>query len=205
MIEMNETAYPEGKPLTGKAMPLSEAFPPVDAPQPVDTEEGAEFRIDSESAAVWYCRKRKAIEDERAAIKAATAQRLEELAADERSLIARFEEQLKSWAMGEAEKRRRQTITLPLAGVALCFRTPKKGKLVPTNDGLALRRDIAQTLGFMTPERVIAPEPDLDAYAAYAEEQHEQDPEVILPGFEWKDPEPSFKIDFAPKKGKLEE
>jgi hypothetical protein len=155
------------------------------------------FIIDSEDKATWYARKLKAIHDEREAIKAATAARIAELDADERSLRARFDSQLESWAMGETERRRRKTITLPLAGVALKFRAVA-GKITESKDAGQVRAEIAVTLGFMT--EPTAPAPDVKRYAAHARQQFEEHGE-ILPGFEFTEARNAFTVDLAPKRG----
>jgi hypothetical protein len=160
------------------------------------TETTKAFIIDTEDKATWYARKLKAIHDEREAIKAATAARVAELDADERGLRAKFDQQLESWAMGEADKRRRRTVTLPLAGVALKFRAVP-GKLIETKDGGTTRAEIAVTLGFMT--EPTEAQPDVKRYTAHARQQFEETGE-LLPGFEFKDPCQSFTIDLTPTK-----
>jgi hypothetical protein len=189
--QTEETAFPEGKTLPGQVQPPAPAFTaPGDPKKP--------FEIIDEQTATWYARKLKGIHDEREAIKAATLARIAELDADERSLRARFDQQLESWAMGESERRRRKTITLPLAGVALKFRA-LAGRLIEAKDGGTVRAELAQTLGFMTPPT--APAPDVKRYAAHARAQFEEHGE-ILPGFEFTEPRQSFIVDLAPSKGK---
>jgi hypothetical protein len=158
------------------------------------------FIIDTEDKATWYARKLKAIHDERESVKAATAARIAELDTDERSLRARFDSQLESWAMGESERRRRKTITLPLAGVALKFRA-LAGKLIEAKDAGQVRAELAQTLGFMTTPS--EPAPDVKRYAAHARQQFTETGE-ILPGFEFTEPKNAFTVDLAPKKGDTE-
>ena len=80
---------------------------------PTPKDEALSFCIDSEKSATWLLSKLRRISEEKDAIKAATAQRLSELEADESRLTHLYGEQLKTWAEGESEKRRRQTITLP--------------------------------------------------------------------------------------------
>jgi hypothetical protein len=159
---------------------------------PTDPAEKKPFEITDESGATWYARKLKQLHDERESIRAATATRIAELDADERSLRARFDTQLESWALGETE-RRRKTITLPLAGVSLRFRAVA-GKLTETKDAGQVRAEVAQTLGFMTEPSL--PAPDVKRYAAHARAHFEETGEV-LPGFEFTDPRQSFAIDFS--------
>jgi hypothetical protein len=162
------------------------------------TEAPEAFIIDSEDKATWYARKLKAIHDEREAIKAATLARIAELDADERSLRGKFDAQLESWAMGESERRRRKTITLPLAGVALKFRAVA-GKLIEAKDAGQVRAEVAQTLGFLT--EPVAPAPDVKRYAAHAREQFDATGE-ILPGFKFQEAKNAFAVDLNPGKGK---
>jgi hypothetical protein len=177
---------------------------PTETTETPESKEGMEggtpapFIIDSEDKATWYARKLKAIHDEREAIKAATLARIAELDADERSLRARFDSQLESWAMGESERRRRKTITLPLAGVALKFRA-LAGKLTESKDGGTVRAEIAATLGFMTPPTEA--QPDVKRYTEHARQQFTETGE-ILPGFEFTEPKNAFTVDLTPEKAK---
>lgn len=168
---------------------------------PTETSEAKKpFEIIDDQTATWYARKLKAIHDERSAIKAATLARIAELDTDERGLRTKFDSQLESWAMGESERRRRKTITLPLAGVALKFRQVP-GRLIETKDGGTVRAELAATLNFFTEPTV--PAPDVKRYATHARQQFEQHGE-ILPGFEFTEARQSFTIDFTPKKGDTE-
>ena len=106
------------------------------------------FTIDSESAAAWYLRKLAGIDAEIEAIKAATLQRVEELQADRAGLERRFGGELEAWARGEAEKRRRRTVTVPLAGMAVSASAPLRRVWSWSHMTAA---DIALTLGFVTP------------------------------------------------------
>lgn len=160
------------------------------------TDTRAPFVIDTEDKAAWCLRKMKANRDELEAVKVATARRVEELEADYRAMLSKWAQPLESWAIGESERRRRQTITLPLAGCSLCFRTPKKGKLIETDGEGPARAEVAATLGFMTPP--VEPAPDLRKLVEHARQWFEESGEV-LPGFEYKQPERSFKIDFSLK------
>ncbi|WP_395089274.1 hypothetical protein [Armatimonas sp.] len=129
---------------------------------PEATSEG--FHITDESAAVWLLRKLRANQEEAGAIKSATAKRLHELESDYNGLMGRFGAELENWARGEAETRRRKTITLPLAGCSVAFRiSPARLEL----DESAL--EIAATLGMMK-----EPAPDLVAFRKHAQEQLEQ-------------------------------
>lgn len=133
------------------------------------TEAKAVFTIDSEKAASWLLSKLRAIEDEKAAIEDATRQRLDELTADYNRLMNRFGGELENWARGEAEARRRKTITLPLAGSSVAFRVV--AARVELTDTAA---EIATTLGFMK-----APAPDLSAFRKHAEAQLKETGELI--------------------------
>lgn len=141
-------------------------------PTPKDTEAAERFEIKDERSAAWYLRRLAAIEQEQDAIRAATAQRLAELDSDRSRLEHLFGGQLKAWARDEATRRRRKTVTLPLAGAQIAFRT------VPARLELADRQaagDLAVTLG------MIATTPDLRAFADYAK-RHFQETGELLPG-----------------------
>ena len=110
------------------------------------TTERPRFEITDERSAVWYLRKLRAIEDERAAVEAATAQRLAELDTDRRRLEGLFGQQLEAWARTEIERRRRKTITLPLAGCAVALRTiPARVEV----DDRTTAEDVARSLGYV--------------------------------------------------------
>jgi hypothetical protein len=148
-----------------------------------ETQAKPEFHIDSEKAASWLLSKLRAIEDEKAAIEDATRQRLDELTADYNRLMNRFGSELENWARGERETRRRKTITLPLAGASLAFRT------VPARVDLAdTAAEIATTLGFIK-----APTPDLSAFRKHAEAQLKETGELI-PGATLREAEERFYI-----------
>lgn len=159
------------------------------------TAEKQTFLIDSEDRAAWLLRKLKAIRAEQEGIRAATEKRLEELESDYRALVGKFGQQLESWAQGEAEKRRRRTVTVPLAGCSLAFRTVP-GKLVESAEGGPTRAEIAATLGFMTEPQ--EPAPDLRKLSEHAR-QHFAETGEILPGYEFAEARQSFKIDFSLK------
>lgn len=130
------------------------------------------FAITDERSATWYLRRLRAIEEERAAVEAATAQRLAELDTDRRRLEALFGGQLETWAREESQRRRRKTITLPLAGCAVALRT------VPARVEIgdrATAEEVARSLGY------VRTSPDLAGYRAAAVEALETRGE-ILPG-----------------------
>ena len=138
----------------------------------------ARFEITDERSAVWYLRKLRAIEEERAAVEAATAQRLAELDTDRRRLEALFGGQLEAWAREESQRRRRKTITLPLAGVAVALRTvPARVEV----EDRATAEDVARSLGYV---RTSA---DLSAYRAAAVEAL-ADRGELLPGCRLTEP-----------------
>lgn len=149
----------------------------------IETATRPEFHIDSEKTASWLLSKLRAIEDEKAAIEDATRQRLDELTADYNRLMNRFGSELENWARGESEARRRKTITLPLAGASVSFRTvPARVELTET------AAEIAATLGFMK-----APTPDLSAFRKHAEAQLKETGELI-PGATMREAEERFYI-----------
>lgn len=151
---------------------------------------GERFTIDNEKAASWLLSKLRAIEDEKSAIEEATRQRLDELTADYNRLMNRFGGELENWAQGERETRHRKTITLPLAGASLAFRTvPARVELADTAS------EIAATLGFMK-----APTPDLSAFRKHAEEQLKETGELI-PGVTMREAEERFYIKMPKAKG----
>lgn len=147
------------------------------------TEKPEGFHITDEASATWLLRKLRANQEERDAIKAATAQRLRELDSDDTSLMGRFGAELENWARGEAEKRRRKSITLPLAGCGVAFRvSPARLDL----DENAL--EIAATLGMMKPAS-----PDLVAFRKHAQVQLEKFGEVV-PGAVLRPAEEKFRV-----------
>lgn len=113
----------------------------------------------------------------------ATAQQLRELDSDDNSLMGRFGGELENRARGEAETRRRKTITLPLAGCSVAFHIPP-ARLDMDDSAL----EIAATLGFMK-----APTPNLVAFRKHAQEQLEQTGEVI-PGAVLRPAEEKFRV-----------
>lgn len=147
------------------------------------TEATAErFTITDEKGAVWLLRKLRAIDEERDAIKAATAQRLAELDADEKQLKHLYGDQLKAWADGEREKRRRQTITVPLAGMALTFR--KSAATLFVADPIKAAEEA-------TARGLVKTSPNLTGYRAEVEAWFEKTGE-LLPGFDRKPESESF-------------
>jgi hypothetical protein len=151
---------------------------------PVPPVEGGKerFTITSEKDAVWLLTKLRKIAEDRDAIKAATTQRVAELDADENQLKHLYEEQLKAWAAGESEKRRRQTITVPLAGMQVAFRKTAAALFV-ADPVKAAEEAMARGLVKTTP--------DLSSYRAEAEAWLEQTGD-ILPGFDRKPEGQSF-------------
>ena len=158
------------------------------------TEKPEGFHITDESSAVWLLRKLRGLEEEQDAIKAATAQRIEELTADKNRLIGRFGAELEAWARQEAEARRRKTITVPLAGCSVAFRA-NPSRLETTEEA----GEIAITLGFTK-----APAPDLTAYRKHAQAHLEATGE-LLPGLVMTEARESFGIRFPKSKGGSEE
>lgn len=146
------------------------------------TEATERFTISDEKSATWLLRKFRQISEERDAIKAATAQRLSELEADEDRLTHLYGEQLKAWATTESEKRRRQTITLPLAGMQVAFRKTSAALFVA---------DQAKAQAEATARGLVKTAPDLSAYRMAAQSALEQSGE-ILPGVELKPESQSF-------------
>jgi hypothetical protein len=145
------------------------------------------FTIDSESAAAWYLRKLGTIDSEIEAIKAATLQRVEELQADRAGLERRFGGELEAWAREEAERRRRKTVTVPLAGMAVSFRTVAPRLEIEPQKAT----EIAFTLGFVTPPG--EPVADLGAFKAHAEKVFGETGE-LLPGVRRTEERESVKV-----------
>lgn len=112
-------------------------------PTPKDN---AVFVIDSEERAEWYLRKLANIDAEAERIKANTARRLQELTTDREGLVQHFGDQLTAWAKGEADRRRRKTVTLQNGSIA--FRAVAS-RLVIENDADAL-----QTAKLVCPDAV---------------------------------------------------
>lgn len=146
------------------------------------TEAPERFTISDEKSATWLLRKLRMIDEEKDAIKAATAQRLKELEADEDRLTHLYGEQLRTWAQGESEARRRQTITLPLAGMALAFRK------TPARVGIT---DQSAAIAEATARGLVKTAPDMSAYRVAAQEALETSGE-LLPGVELKPESTSF-------------
>lgn len=138
------------------------------------TEKPERFVITDEKGAVWLLREFRKIGEERDAIKAATAQRVAELDADEKQLTHLYEDQLRAWAEGESEKRRRQTITLPLAGMQVAFR--KTAATLFVADPLKAAEEA-------TARGLVKTTPDISGYRAAAETWMEQTGD-LLPGFD---------------------
>jgi hypothetical protein len=149
---------------------------------PTPKDEAISFSVCDEKSATWLLRKLRQIGEERDAIKAATAQRLTELEADEARLTHLYGEQLKAWATTESAARRRQTITLPLAGMSVGFRkTPARVEI--TDQSAAIAEATARGL--------VKTSPDMSAYRVAAQEALEASGE-LLPGTELKPEGTSF-------------
>lgn len=116
-----------------------------DTPTPKDAA-ALPFVIDSEERAEWYLRKLANLDAETDRIKANTAKRLQEIATDREGLVQRFGDQLTGWAKGEAERRRRKTVTLQNGSIA--FRAVPS-RLVIENDA-----DAMQTAKLVCPDAV---------------------------------------------------
>ena len=145
------------------------------------------FQITDEASAAWYLRKLGAIDGEIEAIRAATLQRVEELQSDRARLEGRFGAELEAWARQESEKRRRRTVTVPLAGMAVSFRTvAPRLELEPMKAA-----EVAFTLGFVTPPGV--PVADLRAFQAHAQSHFDATGE-LLPGVRRTEERESVKV-----------
>jgi hypothetical protein len=137
------------------------------------TTERPRFEITDQRSAEWYVRRLRQIEEDAAAVRAATAQRLSELEADRARLASAYGSQLEAWARAEAERRRRRTITLPTAGAQITLRrVPARLEIGDT----ASAAEVAASLGFVKPAPV-----DLPAYRAHAVQVLEDTGE-LLPG-----------------------
>ena len=149
---------------------------------PTPKDEAISFLITDEKSATWFLRKMRQLSEEKDAIKAATAQRISELEADEARLTHLYGEQLKTWAQSESTARRRATITLPLAGMCVGFRkTP--ARIEVTDQSAAIAEATAR--GF------VKSSPDMSAYRVAAQKELETTGE-LLPGVEVKPEGTSF-------------
>ncbi len=154
----------------------------MDNATPTPKDEAISFSITDEKSATWLLRKLRILSEERDAIKAATGQRLAELEADEARLTHLYGEQLKTWAQSESAARRRQTITLPLAGMSVGFRKTPAGIAI-TDQSAAIAEATAR--GF------VKTSPDMSAYREAAQAELESTGE-LLPGIEVKPEGTSF-------------
>lgn len=149
---------------------------------PTPKDEALSFCIDSEKSATWFLRKIRQLSEEKDAIKAATAQRLGELEADEARLTHLYGEQLLAWAQSESAARRRATITLPLAGMALAFRkTPARLEIT----------DPSAAIAEATVRGLVKTSPDMSAYREAATAALEATGE-LMPGVEVRPEGTSF-------------
>lgn len=167
-------------------------FTPANGPTPKD----APFVIDSETRADWYLGKLATIDAEAERIKANTARRLQELTTDRESLVQRFGDQLTVWAKGEAERRRRKTVTLSNGSIA--FRA-MPSRLVIDNDADAL-----QTAKLVCPDAVTVEtveKLDRAALVAKAQETMESTGE-LLPGIKLMEASESIKVTAGAKEPK---
>jgi phage host-nuclease inhibitor protein Gam len=151
--------------------------------------ESARFTIDSEKSANWLLGKLAAIEEEQARIKAQAKKRAEELEADRNRLLSRFGAELEAWAKGEAEARRRKSVTL-LHGT-LAFRSvPARWTVTDEDAALMACYDAC-------PDAIVAKITlDKTALLAYVETTGE-----VLPGIERTEAGETFSVRF-PKAGK---
>lgn len=147
-----------------------------------------EFRIDSAEKADWLLRKLLHIDAEKATIEAMAAQRVKELEADRAQLLARFGSELEAWARGEAETRRRQTVTLSYGSVSF-RKVPARLTITSEADALTTARAVLpQAIRTETRELF-----DKDAYLAHAKATLESTGE-LLPGIETTEERTSFSI-----------
>ena len=162
----------------------------IDTPTP----KGADFRIDSESAATWYVGKLRRIEQERAAIKAATTERLRQLDASEARLKGRFDADLKLWAQEQVKERRRKSITLPLAGATVSLReVPESVTYSEDPQAKAALAEIAISSGFVKTTA------DLTAYKKHGAEWLKETGE-LLPGLTIRERSEALSIKFGEEK-----
>lgn len=160
------------------------------------TEKPESFHIDSAERADWLLKKLMHLDAEKATITAMAAQRIEELEADKNRLMGRFSGELEAWAREEAERRRRQTVTLSYGSVS--FRKVAS-RLTVTSEA-----DAITTARAVLPEAIQTVEHfDKAAYLAHAKTTLETTGE-LLPGIETTEERTSFSIKFgssASKKG----
>ena len=136
------------------------------------------FVIDSESRADWYLGKLASIEAEKARIKAQAETRLAELSSDAAALRFQFEAQAREWAKGEADKRRRKSVTL-LNGT-FAFTTFKAGfKVTDEAAAIAHARETLPELVTLETQTIERERFDKAAYLQAA-----QDTGEVLPGLD---------------------
>lgn len=165
-------------------------------PTPKDAET---FGITDEKSATWLLRKLRAIDEETEAITLATAQRVKELQADRERLMGRFGSELEAWAREESAKRHRKTITLPLAGMAVAFRTNPARLVVESEaDAITTARAVApQTFTIETVEKF-----DRAAFLVHAKATLETSGE-LLPGVSLTEERESFSVKAIKKGGEV--
>lgn len=167
-------------------------FETIPVTEETDPETPERFAIDSESAANWLLSKLAAIEEEQARVKAQARKRAEELEADRNSLMGRFGPELEAWADGEAQRRRRKSVTL-LQGT-LAFRT------TPPRLVIAELREAFEWATANGRDDLIRRELNAGEFREAAERTYRETGE-LLPGVDTVPATQSFSIRF-PKAGK---
>lgn len=170
--------------------PMIEAMAREDEPVRTAFVAKGAFVIEDEKSASWLVRELRKIEDEEQAVKAATAERLEQLESDRARLMHLYGDQLRQWAEGEAKTRRRKTVTLPLAGASLTFRSVAASVVV---EDLDAADPVARSLMYMKPATI-----DLAAYRKASAESLETRGR-LLPGCKLIPAHESFSISFPAK------
>lgn len=157
-----------------------------------DTAEKPEgFHITDESSADWLLRKLLHLDAEEATVREMAAQRVAELQADKNRLMGRFGAELEAWARTEAEKRRRQTVTLSYGSVSF--------RKVPARLAIESEEDAITTARAVLPEAIQAVEKfDRAAYLAHAKTALETTGE-LLPGVGQTEERVSFSVKFGTK------
>ena len=143
-----------------------------------NTDKAAVFVIDSESSANWYLRQLANIEAEKTRVKEQAAARLAELDSDAARLRFQFEPQAREWARGEANNRRRQSVTL-LNGT-FAFTAFKAGfRIVDEAAAIAHARETLPELVTVETQTIERERFDKAAYLQAA-----QDTGEVLPGLD---------------------
>ena len=165
-----------------------------------DTDKTAPFVIDTEERANWYLGKLATNEAEKARIKAQAETRLAELSSDAAALRFQFEAQAREWAKGEADKRRRKSVTL-LNGT-FAFTAFKAGfKVIDEAAAIEHARETLPELVTVETQTIERERFDKAAYIAAA-----QDTGEVLPGLDSYPAGETFSVKFPDagngKKGK---